>query len=297
MNRVALFLLVACAFLAGCGLFDSPKPADTKPKVNTFPDYQHIEGRVKGAWTKANNPHKLTGMPVIAAGDTLTIQEGVELEGPHNLTVDSGGTLVVLGSDSLPVILAHNAAFYPGVDFGGGNLTIMGNAKLSRFICPRGIVFSQLGSLPSLEIDHGTFLHGRNDFLFQRPATQVTRISIRHSIFAMPIGNGMRGPYSLTTKYGVADTTLWTVDSNCFYNAGYTDFFPAFDLTTLQGEFTAAAWPGNGNLAADPMFVDYVPFWQDRARYLRSDSVLITTVYDLHLKPASPCKGMGAYEK
>jgi|GEM_PF-3685325 len=30
---------------------------------------------------------------------------------------------------------------------------------------------------------------------------------------------------------------------------------------------------------------------------LRADSVVITDVYNLHLQPTSPCKGMGAYEE
>ena len=290
--------MIGVCFLASCGLFDNPKPADTKPKVNTFPDYQHISGNVKGTWTKANNPHVITDMAGILAGDTLVIGPGVQVEGSWDIYVNGGSTLFIEGTADEPVLLGTRPKLHSSL--GGGSVIVIGTGKLSHVISQRAFVFSQSDTAASLEIDHGTFLHDRNDFLFLRPATQVTRVSIRHSIFAMPVDyDGSNSPVALTTKDGVADTALWTVDSNCFFRPGYEvgQFWPAFSLTTLQGGFSAAAWPGNGNLAADPMFVDYKPYYQDWARYLRSDSVLITTVYDLHLKSASPCKGMGAYEK
>jgi hypothetical protein len=85
------------------------------------------------------------------------------------------------------------------------------------------------------------------------------------------------------------------VDSNCFYTPGYTTSGNVFSLSTTKGSFSAPAWPGNGNIDSVPAFVNYTFWGDDSLSWVRTDSVLITQVYDLHVKPGTPCANMGAY--
>ena len=297
MNKI-LFTAVTCvSFLLTSCIFSSSKKVDPQTLRNTYPDYQHISGKVKGIWTKDHNPHALVNITTLMPGDTLTIKEGVVLEGPYDLDVSAGSFLVVEGSDSLPVIFNAFRALHSNM---GGGLNISGHAKMSHFIDQVGFLLSAAGSTPSLDIDHATYIHGSNGFRFLdsagNPGVQQIHISIRNSIFADPLSGTIRGPYALFTKDGVADTSLWSVDSNCFFNPDYPSGFEvAFALSTKQGTYSATSWNGNGNIAADPLFVDYVVYYNDSTRFARSDSVLITQVYDLHVKAGTPCAGMGAY--
>ena len=299
MNKI-LFTAVTCvSFLLTSCIFSSSKKVDPQTLRNTYPDYQHISGKVKGIWTKDHNPHALVNITTLMPGDTLTIKEGVVLEGPYDLDVSAGSFLVVEGSDSLPVIFNAFRALHSNM---GGGLNISGHAKMSHFIDQVGFLLSASGSSPTLEIDHATYIHGANEFRFLdsigNPGVQQMHISIRNSIFAVPITSLLNdGPVLLYTKDGLADTSLWTVENNCFYREGMDSgtIDPGYYLSTKQGVFTAPTWPGNGNVAALPDFVSYTIAYKDTVLWHRSDSVLITQVYDLHVKAGSPCANMGAY--
>ena len=230
-------------------------------------------------------------------GDSLIIDSGVILEG-LDLTAKAGSYLEIRGSASDPVLAWTRPALHSSVGWGG--FIVSGKAKFSHMIGQSGIFFTESDSASYLQIDHSTFIHGRNAFQFfdsaGNPGVQKVHISIRNSIIAYPIDEfGSNSAVGLYTKTGAADTSLWTVDSNCFYTPGWVDVGNVISLTTTKGSLAAPAWPGNGNLDSTPAFVNYSLYFEDTLRWHRSDSVLITQVYDLHVKTGSPCAGMGAY--
>ena len=305
-NARKLAALTFALLLDAC-VFDSPK---TEPAAarNTFTDFQHVAGNVKGTWTKDKNPILISGDANVLKGDTLILKEGVILGGGYDIHVAPGAYLFVEGSDSLPVIVnyqSNQAKLLWGAVGNGGSFTVNGHARLSHLVWEY-FQFTQTDTAASLEIDHGTFLHGFNNFLFfdilKRGAgfaTQVVPVTIKNSLFVDPLDEFQYGAaVAFRTKEGSADTSMWSVDSNCFYlddaNGGSLS---TFALSIPSGTYSRASWDGNGNMARLPDFVDFRQLSVDPDSWHRSDSVLITTVYDLHVKPGTPCEHMGAFAK
>lgn len=77
-------------------------------------------------WTLAGSPYVLTGSATIAAGVTVTIEEGVVVQGNHQLrTLTVNGTLLANGSSSQPITFTSTTDSAPGqwlgIVFGTGS--------------------------------------------------------------------------------------------------------------------------------------------------------------------------------
>ena len=102
--RVAPACGVALAVLFGCS---GDPTGPTRDPRNTFTDWQHIQGKVCGVWTKDHNPHVISVAGVfVEDGDSLVVKEGVEIVTSGSIELVARGNkgyLKFLGTQNEPI--------------------------------------------------------------------------------------------------------------------------------------------------------------------------------------------------
>lgn len=111
-----LALMSALVCTTACSDDDDPKPQDPEV-VDPTPVTQDVSGEVSGTWTK-NSIINVTGHIVVPQGQSLTIEEGVQVifspagvgvnHVPIEFTVD--GNLYIRGTEANPVLLSTEAS-------------------------------------------------------------------------------------------------------------------------------------------------------------------------------------------
>lgn len=277
-------LLAVVFFLSGCW-WDDPSPTAPKREPrNTFTDFQHIGGPVSGVWTKENNPHVITGMTWIKDGDTLLVREGVEIISGSSIDLDGNSVLIFEGTAQEPIRFGHNSSS------GGGGFVTQGTVRAKY------VIFEANGKSfvvkKSAYFEHVTF----SEFVLSINSTgRVVNDSvvIRDCIFAgyRPWIDGLYSAQLSTWEASVLDSSRTDIRNNLFYTAignpaWVLDPDPVVDLQ-IQGKgevkrIRGTAYPGNGNIFADPKWVKY--------EYVGPSPAGISA-NDYRLQPGSPAIG------
>ena len=69
-----------------------------------------VQGTVSGNWTPLGSPYQVVGDVTVPAGDSLWIDSGVVVEFSQNCNLKVYGTLIAIGTDSLPVVFKGTLA-------------------------------------------------------------------------------------------------------------------------------------------------------------------------------------------
>ncbi len=116
-SRVVLFLLLA---LAASGLLESARAADVSGTITTQ------------TWTKANSPYHATGTVTVPAGNTLTIEPGVDVLFDSTAQFVVNGTLNAVGTEADSIrFQAGQAPVWGGVRITGGTGSTVSYTRIS----------------------------------------------------------------------------------------------------------------------------------------------------------------------
>lgn len=132
MKRYTPWLLGLLLLVAGFGCDDDDSSRFDRTEEDVLRTWRTeiTDSLVSGTWTRANSPYYLPGSVAVSAGQTLTIEAGVEVLFARNSSMYVEGTLTAVGSTVAPI------RFYPIVlreDFGlWQSLVFMPGSDASR---------------------------------------------------------------------------------------------------------------------------------------------------------------------
>lgn len=287
LNRTILLISIAWISLTSCSLEDSPTAAVRAPR-NTFVDYQHIGGLVNGVWTKEHNPHIITGETYIKDGDSLVIQEGVEIVVKTTIYLDRYTRLIFDGSTNSPIRFVHNDSILGGGILGGTGLF---RAKYTIFEGNGKIISVGLNS----RIEKCVFSEIRLKFSHFYSDSYDSTI-VRNCIFAgyRPWDSPSGGTQFSTYDTFALDSTKVQIENNLFFtgigDSNWAMNPPAVVNALLKGQngttrIKGTKWPGGGNIFTNPKWVKY--------NYVGPAPAGISD-NDYHLEPGSPAIGAGS---
>jgi hypothetical protein len=278
--------------LLGCS--DSTGP--TRDPRNTFTDWQHIQGKVCGVWTKDHNPHVITAANVyVEDGDSLVVKEGVEIVSSGSIELVARGNkgyLKFLGTQNDPIrwVLTYG---FGALDTYGGNVTmdhviLEGNQKM-------------IGIGGGAKITNSTFSESGIVFMTNatnRDLAQKDSVIVRSCIFAGfrswdPQGGGsVWSNQDFVTNDGYLDSSLTDIRNNLFYGpigdslqAGSSIVDVRYKGASGIRTVTGLQWPDNGNVYGDPLWTSYT--------YIGPSPTGLSS-NDYHLQTGSPAIGAGA---
>lgn len=286
-------LVCGMVFLVLLGCSDPTGPA-REPR-NTFKDWQHIEGKVCGVWTKDHNPHVITGPVTVGDEDSLVVGDGVEifLKGLGCVTLQSQnatGYIHFNGTQASPIRFTAGSSTGLPMDLQWGRFqfehTIFeGNGKV-------------IGILGGGGFNHCDFVEAQLHFMFVYSVSglmQKELVQITSSIFTgfrtWDVTGGGTAIESTSRTY--VDSSLTKFSNNIFYGPIGDSLDPASSsivnvlVKTPSGFHTVSglSWPGNGNMFANPKWASYT--------YVGPNPTGISS-NDYHLQPGSPAIGAGA---
>lgn len=249
--------------LTSCWWDDSGPTNPSRAPRNTFADFQHISGLVNGVWTKDHNPHVITGDVLVQDGDSLVIQEGVEIVASWTIRVDQGA-LVMNGSSKAPIRFVHNSSVQ-----GGGVYCTRGVTRISYSIFEangKSVIVNT-----DTKIDHSVFSGVILEFTDFYPHALDSTI-VKNSIFAgfrpwaTTFGRVQFSTFEGSGSRTVLDSSRAIIRNNLFYY-GIGDsswvgnsYFVVDARIQGQGDVNhiqGFSWPGNNNMFSDPKWVKY----------------------------------------
>lgn len=201
MNAKLFFpaLLAAAAFSFAACSDDDDTTVDPTPSVDPTPTTQTVSGEVSGTWTK-NSTINVSGHITVPEGDTLTIEEGVNVifstagvgasATPIEMIVD--GNLYVEGTEENPVLFT-----VPEAD------RVTSNAFAGLW---GGIVASQ--SCPEMLIDHAIIEYTGGPVMQDSPSALNGTYTPGDDYTPQITTNNVNGKYVITNsilRYGVSD--------------------------------------------------------------------------------------------
>jgi hypothetical protein len=283
---------VVLSVLLGCS--DSTGP--TRDPRNTFTDWQHIQGKVCGVWTKDHNPHVITGPVTVEDGDSLVVKEGVQIVAGYSIELvarTGGGYLKFQGVNGDPIrwVLAGSAL--------GVLYTYGGNAALDYVVMEGNQKVIEIGG--GAKITNSTFAESGVVFITNETGLDITQkdsVIVRSCIFAgfRSWDPSFRGSVwsnqDFVTNDGYLDSSLTDIRNNLFYGP-IGDSLPtgsplvnvrykgASGIRTISG----MSWPDNGNVYGDPLWTSYT--------YIGPSPTGLSS-NDYHLQTGSPAIGTGA---
>ena len=213
------YLFVKLLALAVLAFSLAARPANAAPQVT-------IVGGILSAntiWTAAGNPYQVDSFLDVPVGVTLTIQEGVVVEnyygiGSQNYNFDVEGTLVVNGTDLLPVHFLPGLNGWSGIHITGQPGAINTGSSLSYVVLDGG-GYTGSGTAANLLLQYAT-------------------VNVDHCQFINSPGDGILGDD--VTAGGVANVYTASFTNN----AGYAINFENGSVNPILLNLTAT---GNGS--------------------------------------------------
>jgi hypothetical protein len=170
----------------------------------------NVSGSVSGTWTLSGSPYKITSTATINAGNTLTIQAGVIVQGNNGQQLLVKGTLICQGTASSPVTMTSpNPTPMPGDWFGvvaDNNAVINMTWTWIKYTEWDGVGIANGATMSQYTHNGGGFTNNKRDGLY----IYATTVTLKNLVFD---SNGGPGATIWPTNPPTLDSLTFTNNS------------------------------------------------------------------------------------
>ena len=307
--RTTRFFLIVILALTSCSKSTGTITVNDE-HVNGFQSFQNIYGYVKGDWYKDHNPYVITGSITIGNGDTLRIHEGVRLVRCDNMYINSGGSLILIGTKVDPVFFGTSDSLPPYCGDNYADLFVYGSLSAQHSIIPGMIFGGPHDSTFNISITSSTMLNSavdidlRNLWITAQGAFDSTKnvvnakLVINKSIFAFA-RDDFNFQRIFFTVGGMLRNINIQIDSNCIYPRLDTNYRSdeLIKIRTDTGLVSGDSISGSHLRVAMPIFmkIDYSLGCSQNATDATMNCLYSIGDDDLRQVAGSPCLDYGAY--